>query len=95
MREKRRVGSARLGPYLPLIIEACQEKQLSYEYRHGVTSYGAFTYSMCLELRARKRISFENLVKVTRARLATLEYDQEPQILGPAVVRKARVPWSE
>ena len=94
-REKRRVGSARLGPYLPLIIEACQEKQLSYEYRHGVTSYGAFTYSMCLELRARKRISFENLVKVTRARLATLEYDQEPQILGPAVVRRARVPWSK
>ena len=93
-REKRRIGSARLGPYLPLIIEACQEKQLSYEYRHGVTSYGAFTYSMCLELRARKRISFENLVKVTRARLAKLEYDQEPQILGPAVVRKARVPWS-
>ena len=31
----------------------------------------------------------ENLVKVARARLATLEYDQEPQILGPAVVRKA------
>jgi hypothetical protein len=92
-REKRRVGSPKLGPFLPLIIEACQEKQFSYEYRHGVTSYGAFTYSMCLELRARKRISFDKLVDVTKARLKELKYDQEPQILGPAVVRSARVPW--
>jgi hypothetical protein len=35
----------RVGPYLPLIIEACQEKEFSYEYRDGATSYGAFTYA--------------------------------------------------
>ncbi len=92
-REKRRVGSAKLGPYLPLIIEACAEKELSYEYRHGVTSYGAFTYAMCLELRKRKRVSFERLVEATGERLAELGYKQKPQVLGPKVVTRARVPW--
>jgi hypothetical protein len=94
-RRKRRAGSPRVGPFLPLIIEACGEKQLSYEYRHGVTSYGAFTFSMCLELRKRKRISFERLVELTKVRLADLGYEQEPQILGPKSVLKRRVPWSD
>lgn len=40
------------GPYLPIILEACQEEQLSYEYRHGTQSYGAFTYSLAATLRA-------------------------------------------
>ena len=34
------------GPYLPLIIEACGEDEFSYEYRHGATSHGAFTFSL-------------------------------------------------
>src|SRR5262245_11204348 len=34
------------GPYTPVLLEACKESQLSYEYRHGVTSYGAFTYCL-------------------------------------------------
>jgi hypothetical protein len=75
--------------------EACQEREFSYEYRHGVTSYGAFTYSLCLELRRRRRISFQRLVDVTRARLADLGYAQQPQILGPRAVVNARVPWSD
>ncbi|MGH7896627.1 MAG: caspase family protein, partial [Candidatus Binatia bacterium] len=94
-RLKRHTGTSRIGPYLPLIIEACGEKELSYEYRHGVTSYGAFTFSLCLELRKRKRISFERLVKVTADRLADLGYEQRPQILGPRAVVGGRVPWSE
>jgi hypothetical protein len=94
-RLKRRAGSPRVGPYLPLIIEACQEREYSYEYRHGVTSYGAFTYSLCLELRRRRRISFKRLVDVTAARLADLGYAQKPQILGPRAVVDARVPWTD
>jgi hypothetical protein len=94
-RLKRREGSPKVGPYLPLIIEACQEKEFSYEYRHGVTSYGAFTYSLCLELRKRKRISFQRLVEVTADRLKALGYEQKPQILGPKAIVSARVPWSE
>ena len=27
------------GPFMPVILHACQEQQFSYEYRHGVTSY--------------------------------------------------------
>lgn len=94
-RHKRRAGSSRIGPYLPLIIEACQEKEFSYEYRHGVTSYGAFTYSLALELRRRRRVSYQRLVEVTADRLAELGYAQRPQILGPRVVVNARVPWSD
>lgn len=94
-REKRRAGSARIGPYLPLIIEACREHELSYEYRHGATSYGAFTFALCHELRKRKRISFKRLVEVTRDKLAELGYDQQPQILGPQAIMTARVPWSD
>jgi hypothetical protein len=91
---KRRAGSPRVGPYLPLIIEACQEKEFSYEYRDGATSYGAFTYSLCRELRDRRRISFKRLVDVAAARLADLGYAQQPQILGPQAIVNRRVPWS-
>jgi hypothetical protein len=94
-RRKRREGSPKVGPYLPLIIEACQEKELSYEYRHGVTSYGAFTFSLALELRRRKRITFSRLVEVTGGRLAKLGYEQRPQLLGPKAIMTARVPWRE
>lgn len=93
-RLKRRAGSP-VGPYLPLIIEACQENELSYEYRNGVTSYGAFTYSLCLELRKRKRISFKRLVEVTGAKLSGLGYEQQPQVLGPQAIVNAVVPWRE
>lgn len=94
-RQKRRERAAPVGPYLPLILEACGEKQFSYEYRHGVTSYGAFTYALALELRARKRITFKRLVKVTTDRLQTLRYAQTPQILGPRKVLSSRVPWTD
>ncbi|MEM7670274.1 MAG: caspase family protein, partial [Pseudomonadota bacterium] len=37
----KNANSGPVGPFLPLIVEACAEDQLSYEYRHGATSYGA------------------------------------------------------
>ncbi|WP_425994431.1 caspase family protein [Caulobacter sp. DWR1-3-2b1] len=83
-----------VGPYLPLIIEACGETQLSYEYRHGATSYGAFTFCLASLLRERKSISFEALVDATREKLIELQYDQTPQILGPTQIVKAKVPWN-
>lgn len=81
------------GPYLPLIIEACGEGELSYEYRHGATSHGAFTYSLAAILRREKELSYSDLIRKTAAQLKDLEYDQQPQILGPTAVVKARVPW--
>lgn len=90
----RKAGKDRIvGPYLPLIIEACGEDQYSYEYRHGVTSHGAFTYCLSKLLRQETSISFERLVKLTREQLRDLQYDQEPQILGPTSMMRARVPW--
>jgi hypothetical protein len=92
----KRDGKAEaLGPYLPLIIEACGEEEYSYEYRHGATSHGAFTFSLASILRdARsKGVTFEQLVQRTGVRLADLRYDQKPQILGPSSIRKHEVPW--
>lgn len=83
----------RVGPYLPVIVEACREDQYSYEYRHGVSSYGAFTYSLAQVLRQKKQVTFADLIVATREKLKRLNYDQEPQILGPGEYVNATVPW--
>jgi hypothetical protein len=85
------------GPYLPLIVQACRESEYSYEYRHGVTSYGAFTYALARLLRRiaqhGKPPTFDGLVTRTAKDLAALGYDQHPVILGPKAVTSAPVPW--
>ncbi|HEY6096151.1 MAG TPA: caspase family protein [Gallionellaceae bacterium] len=85
------------GPYLPVIMEACQENQLSYEYRHGTQSYGAFTYSLAASLRASRKDklnpSFQQLVSEVQARLKQLKYAQTPNLVGPKSVLKQEVPW--
>lgn len=81
-----------VGPYLPLIVEACGEAELSFEYRHGATSYGAFTFCLASILREEKNITFQDLVDKTAARLSELKYEQTPQILGPGVVVNSKVP---
>lgn len=94
-RLKKRNKEMARGPYLPLIIEACAEEELSYEYRHGATSHGAFTFSLSSVLRREKKaITFEKLVAKTKAQLADLQYDQEPRILGPSAILKHKVPWT-
>jgi metacaspase-1 len=80
-----------------LIIEACAEAELSYEYRHGVTSYGAFTYTLTKTLRNAGRqkhdMTFRQLVEEARARLRDLGYRQTPAILGPDNRVNAVVPY--
>lgn len=75
------------GPYMPILLEACEEEQFSYEYRHGATAYGAFTYCLTkivLEMRkARKQLTFEEVMNRTRRRLKALRYDQTPTLVGP------------
>jgi hypothetical protein len=94
-RVRRRLKHA--GPYLPLIYEACQADQLSYEYEHGVTSYGAFTYTVSQVLRRRRilsqTITFAQLLKEARTRLSELHYDQVPTLLGPAAFLAKPIPW--
>lgn len=92
-RAKARSDKKIVGPYLPVVIEACQEAELAYEYRHGVTSYGAFTYSLADILRRKKKITFDNLIRETGKRLTKLGYDQRPALLGPQKVVRAQVPW--
>lgn len=82
-----------IGPYLPLIIEACAENELSYEYRHGATSYGAFTFCLASLLREEKNITYKDLVTKAGQRLRRLQYNQVPQILGPTIHMNAKVPW--
>jgi hypothetical protein len=85
------------GPYLPIIIEACQEQELSYEYRDGATSYGAFTYSLAKELRrfrqAGRSPSFRTLVRLTTDRLHALNYEQTPALVGPGALLGQPIPW--
>lgn len=86
------------GPYMPVIVQACQESQFAYEYRHGVTSFGAFTYcftQMLRDARANKRkVTFESLVRDVGKRLKDLEYDQTPALAGPRIKTSGVVPLS-
>jgi hypothetical protein len=79
------------GPYLPVIFEACQEEELSYEYRDGVTSYGAFTFSMIKTLRANPRATFQALITRTAGALKSLGYKQTPQITGPSQITGMKI----
>ena len=87
-----RLASRSRPPYLPVLLEACRQDQLSYEYRHGVTSYGAFTYSLTKELRAQPRITFQQIVQKTTTTLHTLGYDQNPQLVGPQPITSKPIP---
>ncbi len=86
------------GPYLPIIMEACQEGQLSYEYRHGVQSYGAFTFSFAETLRANRsknvNPTFIQLMDSVSARLTQLKYDQTPNLVGAKKILQQPVPWT-
>src|SRR6218665_873867 len=41
--EKAKKKYGAVGPYMPVLLQACDENESAYEYMHGVTSYGAFT----------------------------------------------------
>ena len=85
-----------LGPFMPVIYQACSETEFAYEYRHGVESYGAFTYSLALELRKARAAgtnpTFRGLVDIVRAKLGDLGYRQTPQTAGPDAVLDAPIP---
>lgn len=84
-----------IGPYLPMIFEACQEDQYAYEYRHGAISYGAFTFALVTNLRQGKgkAQSFAQLVGNTAKTLSKLGYDQQPSLLGPTALVNTKIPW--
>jgi hypothetical protein len=91
---ERKYGHA--GAYLPLIFEACAEREYAYEYRDGATAYGAYTYFLTKALfdagHAAKRLTFTQLNKEVHKRIGTY-YDQNPQLVGPRAWCGATVPW--
>jgi pimeloyl-ACP methyl ester carboxylesterase len=91
-RAKKAYGHA--GPYVPVLLQACREHELSYEYRHGVTAYGAFTYCLSSLFRSLKTtgksVTFETLARQAAVRLKRLGYPQTPVLFGPR--RKTRQP---
>lgn len=94
-RERREAGH--FGPYMPLLLEACREEQFSYEYRDGVTSYGAFTFTLTERLRqarqSGRKVTFESLVSAVGRSLAALGYEQNPVLVGPRMLKRAAIPW--
>ncbi len=90
---RKRLGHK--GPYMPILLEACQQDEKAYEYRHGVTSFGAFSYSLATILRRQERakaISFSDLMKAVSAQLKELGYHQQPALVGPEPELNAHIP---
>lgn len=87
-----------LGPYLPILMEACQESQYSYEYRHGATSYGAYTFSLALVLHenrdANRNLSYLELSELTTEKLHRLKYNQTPALVGAKKLVTEDLPWA-
>lgn len=92
--KRKRKDKGPIGPFLPIILEACREEQLAYEYRHGVESYGAFTFALTEEMKLDPSASFNTLLKKVRHRLTkVLGYNQDAQLLGPKRAKAAAEPW--
>ena len=96
-RIRKAFGPEHIGPFLPVILEACEENQLSYEYRHGVTSYGAFTYILTRAFRAssnrNRHVTWEYLIGEVRKNLTKMKYPQTPVLVGPSGVINKSIPW--
>ena len=84
------------GPFLPVVLEACRENQLSYEYTNGSTTNGAFTYALVQEYRraGRRRgtTSFVELTRKVNNQIKNLGYEEEPQLVGPREVIEGPIP---
>ena len=85
------------GPYLPILLEACQENEFSYEYRHGAISYGAYTFSMAQVLRESRKSgfnpNFEELTALVTEKLHRLKYNQTPALVGAKSRVTQPLPW--
>ena len=95
-RRKRRLGHE--GPYMPVLLYACREDELAYEYLHGSVSHGAFTFSLAKTIRRetrerRKRPTYRELVRLVSRDMRELGYDQRPALAGPTSKQTEPVPF--
>lgn len=95
---KTREALGHVGPYLPIIYEACGPQQLSYEYVHGGTAYGAYTFCLAEVLRKcreqKMSPTFEDLHAMVKAKMERLKLGQTPHMLGNSQRLKFDVPWT-
>ncbi|MFN3404629.1 MAG: caspase domain-containing protein [Cytophagaceae bacterium] len=86
------------GPFVPVVLEACRENEFAYEYKHGVTSFGAFTYAFTTILRQyrnrKKPITFTQLMEITANRMKELGYQQQPGAFGPKEKVNGKYRWN-
>ena len=92
----RKAPRERRGPYMPVVLAACQEGAYAYEYHHGTIGYGVFTYALAKEFRkaeaARQTgLSFTTLTQRVNATMKTLRYDQVSSVTGPKQACRAPV----
>lgn len=85
------------GPFLPVLLEACQDEELAFEHAEGAVPHGAFTFSLCKNLRRQARskqgVTFSQLLAQTRRELRHLGYAQTPSLVGPRNWLEQRIPW--
>ena len=93
-----RTAFGHYGPYLPILMEACQETEFSYEYRHGATSYGAYTFCLAQVLHENRQLnrnlSYVELSRLTTAKLHRLKYNQTPALVGAKKLLSQDLPWA-
>ncbi len=92
----RKAPRERRGPYMPVVLTACEEGSYAYEYHHGTIGYGVFTYALAKEFRkaqtARETdLSFNTLSERVNATMKTLHYDQVSGVKGPKATCRSPV----
>jgi hypothetical protein len=96
--DARAAARGHKGPYVPALVYACREEELSFEYRHGPISYGAFTYSLVKTLREARRtklpqLTFNGLIRKVSKELAVLGYEQRPTLAASPQFGKLSIPF--
>lgn len=86
------------GTYMPILLQACQEGQKAFEYRHGSTPQGAFTFSLVRALRQRsgRKYTWAQLLEEVGGQIRRLGYrDQAPGHEGPPGFEADPIPWAQ
>jgi hypothetical protein len=89
--EYKKAPRDRPGPYMPVVLTACEEGSYAYEYHHGAVGHGVFSYALAKEFRkAQKKretgLSFNTLRDRVNATMKNLRYDQISGVQGPKSV---------
>lgn len=85
-----------LGPYMPVILQACAAEELAQEYVHGSVPYGAFSYVTAKVYREGSRRggrTFHSLIEEAKSQMELIGVNQTPAVSGPARILNGQIPW--